>query len=184
MTQDTQRPTKPPIRRNSVLCLIKTAASNLRGLPFLCWRTRESQHGLLPVQTCPHEQSPPSFPCHGQVTSKSTVAHENQSCSASWVSSAMSVSSPQSTASQQLRQLRVVGTRSSAQVHPLLAKLPVISSTKPISWTEQAARQFPSCSGRDTTSSTISAVFALDTFSECTPDLEGTHGLSTQGKSS
>ena len=31
----------------------------------------------------------------------------------------------------------------------------------PVSWTEHAARQSPSCSGRNTTSSAISAVFAL-----------------------
>ena len=54
----------------------KTAASNLRGLPFLGRRTRVAQHGLLPVQRCPHELSPRPFPCHGQVTSKSTVALE------------------------------------------------------------------------------------------------------------
>ena len=38
-----------------------------------------TQHGLLPVQRCPHEQSPRSFPCHGQVTSTSTVALETNS---------------------------------------------------------------------------------------------------------
>ena len=54
----------------------KTAASNLRRLPFLGRRTRVAQHGLLPVQRCPHELSPRPFPCHGQVTSKSTVALE------------------------------------------------------------------------------------------------------------
>ena len=33
-------------------------------------------HGLLAVHRCPHEQSPRSLPCHGQVTSKPTVALE------------------------------------------------------------------------------------------------------------
>ena len=124
--------------------LLKTAESNLRGLPCLR-RTRVTHHGLLPVHRCPREQSPRSFPCHGQVTF-------------SRVSSAMSVSSPQSAASQPLRQLRVVGTRGSAHVHPLLAKLYMLPSSWPespdelrhsvggtLQLDEHAARQFLSC---------------------------------------
>ena len=166
-----------------MLCLLKTAKSNLRGLPFLGTRTRVTHHSILPCAQVPSRAV-------SSVISVSRAGHlevhggpRNQHCSASRVSSAMSVSSPQSAASSHsassaslAREVLLMFTPSLPSCtcfrHPDQSLLMNSAIPWVVPSVSMRRASFQVARVANTTSSTNSAVFALDTISKCTRDLQ------------